>query len=76
MRMAADDPRELSPADPSLRPRELDVGNAPALRVTLFLVLPCNSLSTSLSTILLPFVLCDPRVDDKREEALDKAGEA
>ena len=74
--MAAEDPPELSPPDPSLRPLEHEVVNASALRVTLSLVLLCNSLSTSLSTMFLPFVFGDLCGDDKREEERGNANEA
>ena len=76
MRMAAEDPLELSPPDPSLRPRELEVGNTQALRVTLLTVRSRDFPSASLSPVFLPFVLCCLCEDDKREEERDdKAGE-
>jgi hypothetical protein len=81
MRIAAEEPLELSP-EPSLRPRELDVGKALALRVTLLIkalllaLFPSTSLSTPLLRLLLPLIFGCPSSDGAGDKERGNAGEA
>ena len=81
MRIAAEEPPELSP-EPSLRPRELDVGKALALRVTLLFkalllaLFPSTSLSTPLLRLLLPLIFGCLSKDGERDNERGNAGEA